>query len=432
MGATKKMLVVQAAGLGHAFAQRHGITLGGRPLRAMATTFPGVTCPVQASFRTAAPGSVHGVVANGRYDRILRRTSFWEQSAAQVAGLRIWDTFRKQGGRVGLLFWQQSLGEHADLILSPAPIHKHHGGIVDDCYGKPAELYTRLCRAVGRPFRLARYWGPLASPASSQWIAEATAALLKLPELAPDLCLTYLPALDYDLQRVGPDHPAADRAAAALRAQLALLEEAAQRAHYELLIFGDYAIAPCAVDGVSWPNRALRAAGFLATRTVRGRHYLDFHESRAFALCDHEFAHVYVRQSADLPAVQALLAATPGVAQVLDAAGQERLGVRHANAGELLVVAAEGHWLAYPWWQVRSEAPDYAAHVDIHNKPGYDPCELFFGWPPGSVSQDPSRIRGSHGLTGPSRPVAWGATCLAAGVPDLITLARRVETWLTE
>jgi hypothetical protein len=431
MATTKKLLIIQVAGLGQAFAQRHGICCGGRPLRPMQAPFPAITCPVQAAFRTASPVAAHGVVANGRYDRVLRRTSFWEQSAAQVAGPRIWEAFRQQGGRVGLLFWQQSLGERADLILSPAPIHKHHGGMVDDCYGKPAALYPRLCQAVGRPFRLLRYWGPLASAASSQWIAEATAALLGMPDLAPELCLTYLPALDYDLQRFGPDHPAAHRAAAALKQQLALLETAAARAGYELLIFGDYAIAPCVAGGVIYPNRVLREAGLFATRLVRGRHYPDFHESRAFALCDHEVAHVYVRAAEDLPTVQSKLAATPGVAQLLEAAGQARLGLRHANAGELLVVAADGYWLAYPWWQRRAEAPDYAAHVDIHSKPGYDPCELFFGWPPGSVSQDPARIRGSHGGTGPTRAVAWGSTALTEDVHDLIALAAQVQTWLS-
>ncbi|MFZ4395199.1 MAG: alkaline phosphatase family protein [Kiritimatiellia bacterium] len=429
MAAKTKLLVIQVAGLGAQFAQQHGISCGGRPMRAMATVFPALTCPVQASFRTASLPAMHGVLANGRYDRMLRRTSFWEQSAGLVAGGRIWDGFRQRGRRVAMLFWQQSLGESADIILSPAPIHKHHGGMIDDCYGKPVDLYSRLCRAVGRPFRLSRYWGPMASPASSQWIAEATAALLLLPELAPDLCLTYLPALDYDLQRYGPDHPVAARAAQALRGQLALLEEAAARAGYDVLIFGDYAIASCAAGGAVFPNRALREAGLFATRSVRGRLYPDFHESRAFALCDHEVAQVYVREPCDVPAVRALLAALPGVEQALDAEGRKRRGLQHPEAGEIVLLAAEGQWLAYPWWGCRAEAPDYAAHVDIHSKPGYDPCELFFGWPPGTVSLNPARICGSHGRVDASRGVAWGSTLFRDDVADLLALAGRVANW---
>jgi predicted AlkP superfamily pyrophosphatase or phosphodiesterase len=427
----KKLLIIQAAGLGHALAQRHGMRLAGAAPRPLETVFPALTCPVQASFRTATLPAAHGLVANGRYDRALRRAAFWEQSAALVTGPRIWDGFRQRGGRVGVICWQQSLGEAADAILSPAPIHKHHGGMIDDCYGKPSFLYPRLCQAVGRPFRLLRYWGPLASAASSQWIAEATAALLALPDLAPDLCLTYLPALDYDLQRHGPEHPAAAQAVRALQAQLALLETAAARHGYAVLVFGDYAIAPCTGAPV-FPNRALRESGFLATRVVRGMHYPDFHESRAFALCDHEMAHVYVRAAADLPAVRARLEALDGVAEVWDAAGQERAGLRHAQAGELVLLAAAGRWLAYPWWSARREAPDYASHVDIHNKPGYDPCELFFGWPPGAVSMDPARIRGTHGRNGALHRVAWGATMCGGDCPDLVTLAAQVREWLDQ
>jgi hypothetical protein len=429
MAETKKLLIIQAAGLGHDFAQRHALRVANAPLRPLETVFPALTCPVQASFRTASLPAAHGVVANGRYDRALRRTAFWEQSAALVAGPRIWDGCRLRGGRVGMICWQQSLGEAADVILSPAPIHKHHGGMIDDCYGKPAGLYPRLCQAVGRPFRLLRYWGPLASVASSQWIAEATAALLSMPDLAPDVCLTYLPALDYDLQRYGPEHPAAARGAQALQGQLALLEAAASRHGYELLVFGDYAITACR-GGPVFPNRVLREAGFLATREVRGMLYPDFHETRAFAMCDHEVAHVYVRDAADLPGVQAALAAMDGVGEVLDAAGQARAGIRHAQAGELVLQAASGRWLAYPWWQVRSEAPDYAAHVDIHSKPGYDPCELFFGWPPGTVSLDPGRIRGSHGRVGAACPAAWGGTLFREDCPGLVPLAERVRAWL--
>ncbi|MBR1837233.1 MAG: hypothetical protein IJ783_08085, partial [Kiritimatiellae bacterium] len=69
-------------------------------------------------------------------------------------------------------------------------------------------------------------------------------------------------------------------------------------------------------------------------------------------------------------------------------------------AGDLLFVAPGGSWCAYPWWTDRREAPDYATHIDIHNKPGYDPCELFFDrgpWLHPRTCQDASRIRGTHG-----------------------------------
>ena len=423
-----KLLIVQVAGLGHAFAQAHGITCRGAAFQPMETVFPAVTCPVQATFRTATFPAAHGVVANGFYDCARRQTAFWEQSSALVDGARIWEAFRARGRTVAMLFWQQSLGESVDILLSPAPIHKHHGGMIESCYSQPAGLYDRLCRQLGRPFRLAHYWGPFASARSSQWIAEATAALLRMPDLAPDLCFTYLPALDYDLQRYGPEHPSAARAAEALRGQLSLLDAAAADAGYELLVFGDYAIAPCA-RGAIFPNRALCDTGWLATRRIGGRLYLDFHASRAFALCDHETAQIYVARPDDVPAVQALLAAVSGIERVL--AADEQANVRRPRTGELMLLAADGYWLAYPWWHRRAEAPDYAGHVDIHSKPGYDPCELFLGWPPGSVSLDPGRIRGSHGRAGADRKTCWASTAISGNIATVVDLATHVKDWLS-
>lgn len=429
MPAKPKLLIVQVAGLGHTFARQHRITCRGAAMQPMETVFPAVTCPVQASFRTASPPVAHGVFANGFYDRTRRQTAFWEQSSALVDGARIWEAFRARGRTVAMLFWQQSLGESVDILLSPAPIHKHHGGMIESCYSQPVGLYERLCRQLGRPFRLAHYWGPFASARASQWIAEATAALLRMPGLAPDLCLTYLPVLDYDLQRHGPEHSSAARAAEALRRQLALLEAAASEAGYELLVFGDYAIAPC-VRGAAFPNRALHDAGWLATRRVAGRLYPDFHASRAFALCDHETAQVYVRRPDDMPAVRALLASVSGIERVLAADEPSRPATPNPRAGELTLLAAEGHWLAYPWWLRRAEAPDYAGHVDIHSKPGYDPCELLLGWPPGSVSLDPGRIGGSHGRAGAERKTCWASTAISGNIATVVDLASHVKDWL--
>lgn len=429
MGATGKLLIVQVAGLGHDFARTAVEAPGGLTFRPTQSVFPAVTCAVQAGFRTASLPDRHGMIANGRFWRDLRRVMFWEQSAALVAGQRIWSNFRRRGGTVGLLFWQQSLGEDADVILSPAPIHKHHGGMIQDCYAQPPGLYERLCRAVGRPFRLRHYWGPLASPKAGDWIAAATAALLRSDPAAPDLCLTYLPTLDYDLQRFGPDHARARAAGAALARQLAQLAEAARQSGRDLLVFGDCAIG--AVSRAAFPNRALASAGLLATRNVRGMLYPDFHASRAFAMVDHEIGHVYVRDAADVDRARTALDAAEDVAEVVDRTRCADLAMNHPNSGELILVAEEGAWLAYPWWESKRQAPDYASHVDIHNKPGYDPCELFFGWSPMSVSQDTAKLGGSHGRIGRGREVAWAATFLHDAQPDrLIDLAALIRDHL--
>jgi predicted AlkP superfamily pyrophosphatase or phosphodiesterase len=423
----QKLLIIQAAGLGYDFLNRYqGTRWQGLSFQPLASVRPALTCTAQASFRTAAPVSDHGMVANGLYHRDLNRPLFWEQSASLVTGPRIWDAFRRRGKRVALLFWQQSLGENVDILLSPAPIHRHGGGLVESVYSQPAGLYASLCRQVGAPFRLHRYWGPLASPRSSDWIARATASLLSDPLHAPDLCLTYLPALDYDLQRHGPDHPRSARALAALLSQLEHLKAAATAHGYDLLVFGDYAIG--AVHQPLFPNRTLRQQGLFRTRSVGGRLYPDFPASRAFAVVDHEVAHVYVKPGTDTAPVKAALAAIGGIGEILDPAAQRAAGLAHPRGGDFVLVAGRGCWFAYPWWEARSEAPDYASHVDIHNKPGYDPCELFFGWPPPSVGRDPGRIRGSHGRTGPDRLAAWAATCplpvTPATLADLTTAVR--------
>ncbi|MFB3893123.1 MAG: alkaline phosphatase family protein [Phycisphaerae bacterium] len=429
----RKLLVIDVAAMGYEFLRSRGaLEIGGpflEEFRPAQSVFPAVTCAVQASFRTASPPSAHGMIANGVYDRRLHRAMFWEQSSDLVAGARIWDAFRGRGGKVGILFWQQSLGESADVILSPAPIHKHHGGMIQDCYSRPAGLYARLCEKIGRPFDLRHYWGPMASPKVGDWIAAAATQVMTDKDLAPDLLMVYLPTLDYDLQRFAPDHPRNRAAMDALKTQLGQLLSASQCGGYEVLVFGDYAIRPCAPgDAAVFPNRALRDAGLMAVRVVKGMLYPDLHSSRAFAMVDHEIAHVYVKNSADIPAAQEVLAKLDGVAEVLDRDDQAKVGIDHANSGELVVIAKEGRWMAYPWWTDKRHTPDYARHIDIHNKPGYDPCELFWGWPPMSVSQDAAKVRGTHGRIGPGREVAWAATFdLGKQADSILDLAAAVR-----
>lgn len=427
---SKRLIIIQAAGLGHEFlAKAVGTNWQGLKFSPLQPVFPAVTCTAQATFRTASPPSAHGMVANGLFHRDLRRPLFWEQASSLVAGPRIWEAFRKRGKKVALLFWQQSLGESVDILLSPAPIHKHGGGMVQSVYSQPAGLYDALCAKLGNKFQLHRYWGPLASAKASDWIARATASLLSEPATAPDLCLTYLPALDYDLQRHGPDHPSAHRALEALLRQITIIRDAADRHGYDVIIFGDYAIGP--VAEAVFPNRALHAAGLMQTRTISGMLYPDFNTSAAFAVVDHEVAHVYLKPGTQADTVRTALASLPGIADILDSTTRQSAGLDHPRSGDLVLVAKPGYWFAYPWWTSKKEAPDFAGHVDIHSKPGYDPCELFFGWPPISVSQNTSRIRGSHGRPGADRAAAWASTIPFPESPtSLEDLARLVQSHL--
>lgn len=426
----KKLLIIQAAALGADLLKRHGITeLAGLPVRSMKPVFPSVTCTAQAALRTGLPVSEHNMPANGFFDRTLRKAWFWEQSSGLVEGPRIWDQYRANGGKVGLYFFQQSLGESVDETLSPAPIHKHSGHMIMATYSEPAGLYDALTGAVGKKLPLWRYWGPLSSHKGSDVIAAFLARRLELPD-APGLMVAYLPGLDYDLQRHGPAHPSVTRALKAVCAEIQLLVETARKYGYDCVVYGDYAITG-AEGGAAFPNRLLFERGLMRTRSVAGMLYPDFFRSRAFAVVDHQVAHVYAQDAAAEAEAKALLEAMPQVAQVMDRARQEEAGVRAARGGELLVVAKPGYWLAWPWWSEPKQAPDYATHVDIHNKPGFDPCELFFGKTPFATSQDTARIRGTHGLAGDGCETALCSTlaCATEGI-SLPELARSIADWL--
>lgn len=404
--AEPKTLILLTAALGWNLIEKHKPKTALR-FRPVAPGPLSLTCPAQATFRTALPPSRHGIIASGWFHRDLARPFFWEQSATLVHGPRIWEGARAAGQTVGMCFFQQSLGEQLDLVLSPKPIHRHHGGIVMDCYTRPEPLYAKLCADLGRPFDLFRYWGPLARAKVGRWISEATLRILEHPD-APDHLFVYLPSLDYDLQRHGPDSPQTAKALTETIAQIEPLVAAAEAQGRGWLVTGDYAMEPVTEpDGAVFPNRILREAGLFHTRETKRMLYPDFFTSRAFAIVDHQIAHIHVPDSADLPRVRELLAADPGIEALHDLSAQIELDVYHpARSGSLLAIAAPGRWFAYPWWTDPKQAPDYASQMDIHNKPGFDPCELFFGFPPPHTSQNTAKIRGTHGRSGPGHEIA--------------------------
>ena len=424
MSDKRKLLIVDVAALGWNLVSH---LPGFHPAQSI---FPAVTCPVQASFRTGEPTGTHGLVANGLFFEDLRKVMFWEQSSRLVEGPRIWDGFRERGNTVGLMFWQQSLGESADVVVSPWPVHKHSGGMIQSCHTQPAELEGRINERVGRPFNLMNYWGPLANHKSSDWIVEGICAVMEMPDVAPDALFTYIPHLDYDLQRYGPHSKEADRALDVALGYLERLKGKADECGYDWLVFGDYAIETVK-HGTVFPNRRLREAGLFGMRDVKGMAYPDFYSGRAFAVSDHGFAHVYCRDAASVTAAREALATLPGVAEIYGKEEQAARGLAHRRSGDLIITAEPGTWFAYPWFTDRKEAPDFAGHVDIHNKPGYDPCELYFGWPPGTVSFNTDKIHGTHGSNRKGMEVAWSSSLKFDKTPvTQLDLAREVRGWM--
>lgn len=355
-----KQLTVVAAGLGWRLLERHALhEIAGLRFQPKASVFPAVTCVAQATLRTGLPPAAHGMLANGVWIDELQKPVFWDQSARHVKGTRRW------GRSTGLFFFQQSLGEDVDVIVSPAPIHKHGGGLTSACYTQPSgpDVDRALRRRCGT-FPLWRYWGPLASPKVGRACLAWFEALTAIHDT--EAAYLYLPTLDYAAQRTGPESAAARAAVAEFRRQLARVVQIASRHGASLTVVGDYDITAVTQPPV-FPNVTLRREGFFRTRAVGGRTYPDFYRSTAFAMCDHEVA-VVLGPARDR-AVAALLA-TGGYVRPDDQPG--------AAQGQTLLLAKAGSWCAYPWWTHPREAPDYASHVDIHNKPGFDPTELFF------------------------------------------------------
>jgi predicted AlkP superfamily pyrophosphatase or phosphodiesterase len=389
-------------------------------LRPLETVVPAVTCTVQSTLLTGLPPEGHGAVANGWYFRDLAETWLWRQSSRLIEGERVWEAARHRDPAFTCanMFWWYNMYSTVDVSATPRPMYPADGRKIPDHYAEPPELHDELDALLG-PFPLFSFWGPMTSIASSRWIAKATLHVRKTRQ--PTLTLCYLPHLDYGLQKWGPD-PDDPRIAADLGEidSLAreLIEDAMERGD-RVIVVSEYGIVP--VRDAVHINRALREAGYIRVREEMGRETLDCGASRAFALADHQLAHVYLQHGADPGAVKQLLEGLDGVAQVLDAEGKKAMRLDHSRAGELVALSASDRWFSYYWWLDDTKAPDFARTVDIHRKPGYDPMELFvdpqIGWPKLKVARKlaarklgfrnlmdvtpirgTSLVKGSHGL----------------------------------
>lgn len=346
---------------------------GQRPLT---TITPAVTCAVQATLMTGSLPSRHGAVANGWYFRDTAEVALWKQPERLLGGEMIWEAGRKRDPEFtcAKMFWWYNMYSTADWTATPRPMYPADGRKVPDHYTKPGALRDELNAQLGT-FPLFNYWGPTASLKSTDWIVGATGHVTQTRK--PTLTLAYIPHLDYDIQRFGPDltHPRVQRSLRDVDAAIAPLIESAEREGREVIIVSEYGITP--VTDAIHVNRALREAGLIAWREEMGREVIDHGESRAFAVADHQIAHIYVRDPNDIPLVSALIAGLDGVETVLSEDGKREAGLDHPRSGELVAISRADRWFSYYYWLDDEKAPDYAATVDIHRKPGYDPVELF-------------------------------------------------------
>jgi predicted AlkP superfamily pyrophosphatase or phosphodiesterase len=422
--------------------------------RGLVEVVPAVTCTAQATLLTGQSPQGHGIVGNGWYWRDTGEVRFWLQSNRLLQAEPFYVTAKqhaKESGRAfrcAKLFWWFNQGAPVDFSVTPKPHYGADGNKVFDITGTPDRLPEDLKRQLG-PFPFPTFWGPMAGLPCTQWIGRCAAAVLR--DQRPDLTLVYLPHLDYDTQRLGPQGCDWPRLVGELDAACAPVLDAARQLGARVWVVNEYTHVP--VVRAIHLNRALRQAGLLHVRRGPFGEMLDTFTSPAFAVCDHQIAHVYLSNPGYLDRVRDLLDGLAGVESVL--AGPERgaIGLDHPRAGDLVLLAAPDAWFAYPYWLDDPLSPDFARTVNIHAKPGYDPCELFFDpklwWPKGRamwrllqkklgfrtlfdvVPLDAGLVKGSHGLpVAADRPLLIGdgpapesAEVPMTGVRDLVLCA---------
>ncbi len=367
-------------------------------------SFPAVTCSVQATITSGYNPSQHGIISNGFFDRTTNQVSFWEQPSALVEKERIWDILKKANPeiKIAVLFWQNSLYINSDIVITPKPIHLENQ-MIQWCYSKPVGYYEEIAKSLGE-FELLSYWGPFASIKSSKWIVDA--AIYTMKKHAPDLTLVYLPHLDYAAQKHGPDSDE-------FRTSLIELDNLVGKMINELEsfnIYKDIEIMLLSEYGFSKvgrslsPNIILKNEGLLSTRTIAGKEYIDYEYSKAFAMVDHQIAHIFIKPGFE-DKVSSVLRQTKGIAKILNKKEQEQLGINHPKSGELVLCAENDTWFNYYWWNDVNNAPSFVHTVDIHRKPGYDPLELFFDPVTKGISLDTNLIKGSHGIISNDLPI---------------------------
>ena len=336
---------------------------------------PSVTCSVQSTYLTGVSPAEHGIVANGWYFREMDEIKFWRQSNRLVTAPKLWETLKARNPdfTCANLFWWYAMNAEVDWFATPRPIYRADGLKAPDILTRPMGLREELQSELGC-FPLFEFWGPNTTIRSTAWIAAAAKKVVR--KHAPTLSLVYLPHLDYNLQRVGPDAPEIAEDFREVDAVCGDLIDFFEGRGTRVVVLSEYGIE--AVDRPVALNRVLRKEGYITVREEMGGEILIPSASRAFAVADHQVAHIYVRSADDVAAVRRLLVAVPGVARVLDAEEMAAEGLGHARSGALLAIAEPGAWFTYYYWLEDGKAPDFAPTVDIHNKPGYDPAELLF------------------------------------------------------
>ncbi|MCC9136072.1 alkaline phosphatase family protein [Pontibacter silvestris] len=376
----QKTVVLDVVGLTQSLIGKNTPFLAKWTQEAQGTTIqpvvPAVTCTAHATYLTGKWPKEHGIIANGWYFRDEDEVKLWRQSNKLIQSPKIWDIAKAADPdfTVANMGWWYNMNTKADYTLTPRPQYLADGRKLPDCYTQPADLRDKLQGQLGT-FPLFNYWGPKTSIKSSKWIADASKITDDLYN--PTLTLIYLPHLDYNLQRLGPDQNA-PRLAKDLReidAVCADLIKFYEARGAQVILLSEYGIS--SVNNPVHINRVLRRNGYIAVRNERDTELLDTAMSEAFAVSDHQIAHVYIQDQSKIAEVKKLLQQVEGIQEVLEGDERNIYNLAHERCGELVCIADNNSWFTYYFWLNDKMAPDYARMVDIHKKPGYDPVEMF-------------------------------------------------------
>ena len=414
-----------------------------REVQSFKPAFPAVTCTAQSSYLTGKSVGEHGIVGNGWYDREAAEVKFWKQSNLLVKGEKLWENL---GIKCAKMFWWYNMYSSAEFAATPRPLYPADGRKAFDIHTQPMAMREEIKADLG-DFPFPSFWGPNAGIPSSKWIAESAKWIEKKEK--PDLNLVYLPHLDYGLQKFGPGAPEMAAEYEAIDQVTCDLIEELEAAGVEVLVLSEYGISK--VSKAIHLNRVFREKGWIQVKDELGLETLDCGGCRAFAVADHQVAHIYVNDSVIEKEVRRVVLATDGVEEIREGSDLWPEGIGRERGGDFVAVSEADAWFTYYFWDDDAKAPDYARCIDIHRKPGYDPVELFLDpeikFPVAKIggfllkkklglrglmdviSLDANLVKGSHGrdqVPEDEQPVVIGDRASQVGE------AEKVFSWIRE
>ena len=373
----KKTVVINIVGLTQRLIGEHTPFIKSFLEKGASTTIkpvlPAVTCSAQSTYLTGKWPSEHGIVGNGWYNKTAAEVQFWKQSNKLVQAEKVWDRLKAEDPNFTCanMFWWYNMYANTDYGVTPRPNYLADGRKIPDCYSHPPELRDTLQEELGM-FPLFNFWGPKTSIKCSNWIADASIRTDEIHD--PTLTLIYLPHMDYNTQRYGIDFNKIGKDLEEIDGVVERLAKHYQKKEAHVILLSEYGITD--VNNPIHLNRLLRKESLLGIRVERGLELLDAGASKAFAVADHQIAHIYLNDPSVKDQVLQILEKTNGIGQILTGKDRAEHHLDHDRAGDIVVVADAKSWFTYYFWEDDKKAPDYARMVDIHKKPGYDPVEM--------------------------------------------------------